>query len=281
VAENSKIGIYNRWVSEKKEWENIEELLLFLKQKKAYLFASKNCVDKRILDCGCGSGYGSKFLSGYANQVIGVDINKEVIEYCISTHKATNLSFQNIYPNHHLPFDDNDFDVVVSFQVVEHIPDVPKYLFEIKRVLKNKGVLFITTPNRRHRLLPLQRPWNPEHLREYSLKDLYKELKHVFNEVKILGVYGIREINEIEYGRVKQSPFLVYLYKPLKKALYVILPYYLISALKQMKNKASSKTLKVSQNKLDQESISKYSLNDFTVDKNTEKCLDFLAICRK
>lgn len=82
--------ITNRWVSENREWQSIEELILFLKQKKAYLFTSKHCVDKRVLDCGCGSGYGSIFLSGYANQVIGVDINEEVIDYCTSTYKGAN-----------------------------------------------------------------------------------------------------------------------------------------------------------------------------------------------
>ncbi|MFH1160287.1 MAG: class I SAM-dependent methyltransferase [bacterium] len=279
MTKYSKSDIQERWVSEKKEWKSIEDYLLFLKQKKAYQFSSEYCQDKYVLDYGCGSGYGTARLSNYAKKVIGVDISEEVIEYCTRTYRLPNLSFQKIYPNYSLPFEDKLFDVIVSFQVIEHLPNVQRYLFELKRVLKDRGTLFITTPNRVHRLLPFQKPWNPEHIREYSLRRLNKELTPVFKKVKIMGVYGTDEINAIECKRVRQTPFKAWVYQPGKRALRVVLPTSVVSFLRSLKRKAFSRSKIVPGSTVGVDLLSKYSLDDFTVEDSVDKCLDFLAIC--
>ncbi len=281
MNKSSKSDIQERWVSGKKEWKNIEEFLLFLKQKKAYQFASEYCQDKYVLDYGCGSGYGSALLSNYANKIIGVDVSEEVIDYCTRTNSLPNLLFQKIDPNYSLPFEGKLFDVIVSFQVIEHIPEVQRYLFELKRVLKDRGVLFITTPNRKHRLLPLQKPWNPEHIREYSFRRLNKELIPVFKKVKVLGVYGTDEINSIEYNRVKQTLLRAYAYNPAKKLLKAVLPRRVIESLGSLKRNIFSQVKNVSGSVLELDLPSKYSLEGFTVGNNVDICLDFFAICHK
>ena len=48
----------------------------------------------------------------------------------------------------HLPFDDNTFDVVISNHVIEHIPNQKLHIYEIYRVLKDKGILYLATPNK-------------------------------------------------------------------------------------------------------------------------------------
>ena len=237
--------------------------------------------DKYVLDYGCGRGYGAALVSNYADTIIGVDINKEVINYCNKTHSALNLSFEKIDPNYLLPFEDKFFDVIVSFQVIEHIPEVQRYLFELKRVLKDGGVLFITTPNRKHRLLPLQKPWNPEHIREYSLRLLYEELIPVFKKVKVLGVYGTEEINSIEYNRVKQTLLGAYAYKPAKKLLKAVLPSRVIEFLGSLKRNIFSQVKSVSGSVLELDLPSQYSLEGFTVGNNVDICLDFFASCHK
>jgi len=73
---------------------------------------------------------------------------------------------------------------------------------EARRVLRPGGRLVLTTPNRRLRLLPFQKPWNPEHLREYSGGSLRQVLGRHFPEVEILGIRGPDEVEAIERARV-------------------------------------------------------------------------------
>jgi SAM-dependent methyltransferase len=274
MTDNLISNIQNQWVSDKMEWKSLEEYILFLKQKKAYDFFSLYCKEKFVLDYGCGSGYGTRLLSDFAKQAIGVDISERVIDYCNRQYSAKNLLFKNISPDYSLPFEANFFDVIVSSQVIEHIPDVYRYLFELKRVLKDQGILFLTTPNKRYRLLPFQRPWNPEHLREYSMRSFKREIESVFKQVEILGVYGNNEINAIEHKRVKQKPLSIYVFGPGKKMLRTILPSSLLISLKSL-------TVKAPSIKEDVRLYSKYNLEDFTVGNDLQKSLDFVAICRK
>lgn len=282
----SKIDVEERWVTEKKKWNSIEELVLFLKHKKAYRFAEEYCKNKYVLDYGCGSGYGTALLSKSSNRIIGVDINEEIIDFCTRTYNFPNLSFQKINNNSFLPFVDKSFDVIVTFQVIEHIHKVQEYLFELKRVLKDEGILFISTPNRKYRLLPFQKPWNKEHVREYNLKGFRKELMSVFKKVEILGVYGTKEINRIEHKRARQNPVKVYFMLVGKKMLKVILPSRLFLYLKNLylKNlyqKTFLKKARISSSSQDVNLIYNYSIDDIIVGKNVGISLDFLAICYK
>ena len=267
-------------VSEKKKWSTISDYLHFLRHKKAYLYAGEFCKDKNILDYGCGNGYGAYYLSKQANKIIGIDIDKNTINSCKRNYNQKNLSFQKInsFP---LPFNDKHFDVIISFQVIEHIKIVSKYLYEIKRILKEDGVVLITTVNRKYRLLPYQMPWNPEHFREYSFKKLKNELMAFFNEIVIKGVYGKKEINAIEYRRMKKlkNPFIAYIYTPCMKILKKLLPTNITSRLEQKISREN--TEKSSQNSNIDIFINKNYIDDYTVGDNLKKSLDFLAICKK
>jgi 2-polyprenyl-3-methyl-5-hydroxy-6-metoxy-1,4-benzoquinol methylase len=253
-------------ISEKKEWTNLAHYLLFLRHKKAYLYASQYCEGKAVLDYGCGNGYGSYLLSQISDNITAVDINKAVIETCKQNYQTDNLSFQVVEPEKKTFFKDASFDVVVSFQVIEHVYDVPGYLNELKRLLKDGGVLIITTPNRKYRLYPFQKPLNPYHVREYGLRQLKKELHSVFKNVKILGINGTGEINTIEYNRVKKSllkPFLRYPVKQLIRDNFL-----------REKKKSAPKTKK--------EILSRYCVDDYLIlEENVNKGLDFLSILRK
>lgn len=269
-------GFY--FVVKKEDWKSLEEFIVFLKHQMAYQFAIKYCKGKYVLDYGCGSGYGPEILSRHANQVKGVDINEKVIDYCKKTYQIPNLSFQ-IIDSSRLPFEDRLFDVIVSFQVIEHVTNVKQYLHELKRVLRDDGILIISTPNKKWRLLPFQRPWNPNHLREYGLKGFNNELKPVFSKVEILGLYGNKEINKIERSRVKQNPLKVYIYYPGIKVMRSILPRSVIATLKKLKRQMHQQreNFKGSDTPL----LNKYSINDFTIRKDIHNCLDFIAICQK
>ena len=84
------------------------------------------------------------------------------------------------------------FDAIVSYEVIEHIPNVTLYLAEIHRLAHAPAKVFISTPNRRLRLLPFQKPWNRYHLREYAPADFAATLQRIFPRVRILGVSAPR-----------------------------------------------------------------------------------------
>jgi len=174
----------------------------------------KNCT---ILEVGCGVGYGTNFISSQF-KVVGLDISKEAIKEARKRYK--HILFV-VGDGINLPFKDEQFDAVISLQVIEHIKkkEVPKYLNEIKRVLKNYGIFILTTPNKEMRLLPFQKPWNPFHEHEYSAKELEKVLSKVFPVCYVKGIGAVEEIREIEKERVKQTVIDAYLKQPLGRIL--------------------------------------------------------------
>ena len=279
--------VQSKWTSDKKRWKNIEEYLLFLKQKKAYCFVSSYCNRKNILEYGCGSGYGAKLLAENAANITAVDMNKDVVKYCQKEYSSKNLSFEIVNPRKELPFKEKVFDIITSFQVIEHVQDVNSYLSEFYRILKDDGILFVTTPNRKYRVLPFKKPWNLEHIREYYKKDFKKELLKVFPKVEILGIYGTDEINQIEYNRVKQRPFMAYIFGPAKKYLQAPIEEVLKSILPAsveayFKSLRQQRACTVNQTKpLDVNLLNQYSLDNFSVGRNFKKSLDFIALCKK
>ena len=103
---------------------------------------------KYVLDVACGEGYGSSIMSTFANSVIGVDISEEAISHASMTYKKKNLKFlQGSVTS--LDFADGLFDVVISFETIEHLFEQNKMLEEIHRVLKSDGLLIISSPNRK------------------------------------------------------------------------------------------------------------------------------------
>jgi ubiquinone/menaquinone biosynthesis C-methylase UbiE len=115
---------------------------------KRYELVEKTVANKTVLDIACGTGYGSNILSKTAKGVIGIDISQEAIEQAKKEYSNTNIKFQQ-GDAAHIPFPDNTFDAIVSFETIEHLPKeaVEKYLGELKRVLKPDGEIYISSPD--------------------------------------------------------------------------------------------------------------------------------------
>lgn len=111
-----------------------------------YKFAAKFSKGK-ILDLGCGTGYGSKILFERGNEVYGIDISKEAINYAKRKYQGPKYICS---PAENLPFPDEFFDAITAFEVIEHIKNYEQALNEIYRVLKRGGDFFLSTPNPRH-----------------------------------------------------------------------------------------------------------------------------------
>ena len=263
----------SEWVSPKEEWKSVAEYILFLKQSKAYEYVKPYCNDKYILDYGCGTGYGVMTISEHAKGAIGVDINQQMIDYCNERYRKVNVSFKKVQAEYPLPYENGVFDIIVSFQVIEHLPNVQRYLYETKRLLKDEGLLFITTPNRKYRLLPFEKSWNPEHIREYSYKSLNDEMRRSFSEVRIFGVHGNDIVDSIERKRVYRSP--------MKHVFGIILPKSVISSIQVRRHKSTVSTIDKKQLIVGDTLLKQLSLTDFDIGEYTSRCLDIMAVCRK
>lgn len=107
-------------------------------------------ADMKILDLGTGSGYLSfSIAKKYSNiSIIGLDIVEKALE--VNRFKAKEENVQNIsfitYDGVNFPFDDNEFDMVISRYALHHFPDIQKSISEISRVIKSDGFLFISDP---------------------------------------------------------------------------------------------------------------------------------------
>ncbi len=236
----------------------------YLRHKIAYMFAEKFIKDKIVIDTACGSGYGSYHLiTSGAKKVTGTDISKKAIEYARQRYKVDNLRFE-VMDATKLNFDDDTFDVFTSFQTIEHIKNVDKFLTEIKRVLKKTGTALISTPNKITYSPNTSEPENPFHIKEYYLDEFKYLLNNYFDCVNILGVSQSQKIEKLEKSfeySIKKN-FLGFLKKLNLSFLLNIIP-------KKIRNSLRNKLNK------------NVGISDFMITElNPDKALDFMAICK-
>jgi SAM-dependent methyltransferase len=122
----------------KVDWGNFESNLIFLNKLK--LLSNK----QNIPEIGSGTGHLIKYLRDLGYNITGTEANDKFIQYakesyCIDLIKETTAN---------LNFKDCSFDVVMSFDVIEHMPRVNEHIKEIKRILKGRGVYILSTPNK-------------------------------------------------------------------------------------------------------------------------------------
>lgn len=111
-----------------------------------YLTAKEFSHGKRVLDIACGVGYGTQILMrSLPDSVIGVDISEEAIEFARAHYEVPGVKFV-VGDATALPFEDNSFDVVVSFETIEHVPSALAFLKEVRRVLCPNGTFIVSTP---------------------------------------------------------------------------------------------------------------------------------------
>jgi len=153
---------------------------------KAY-YLSQEHISGNVLEVGCGEGRGVELLAPMADNFVGIDKIHLVIEHL--QKKFPEVDFRQLVIPPFTGLNDNEFDVVVSFQVIEHIKDDLEYLREIYRVLKPGGKALITTPN-----IKMSLSRNPWHIREYTATELSDLAKRVFPKVEMNGVTGNKKV---------------------------------------------------------------------------------------
>ena len=134
----------------------------------------------RVLDAGCGSGYGTAHLASLdpTLQVVGIDHSEEALAYARAHYTEPNLRFAHgdcLAPN----FADGEFDLVVAFEVLEHLREPTGFLEQVRRVLRPSGHLLVSTPNRRY--YSEERGYdNPFHTQEYDASEFDALLEGFF-----------------------------------------------------------------------------------------------------
>lgn len=156
-----------------------------------YCMANEWASGRTVLDIACGEGYGSDLLARNAHEVTGVDISGATIEAAKVKYKRNNLRFIQGRADQ-IPCEDAYFDVVVSFETIEHHDRHDEMMSEIKRVLKPDGVLIISSPDKRYYS---DKPGynNPFHVKELyqdqfeALIKRYFGYSHFFKQKHITG----------------------------------------------------------------------------------------------
>ncbi len=145
-----------------------------------YTFAARLARGKRVLDAGCGSGYGSAELAHVADGVVGLDCAAEALEFARANYRLPNLRFEQGSCTQ-FPHPDGSFDLVVAFEVIEHLENWREFLIEARRVLEASGQLIVSTPNKLYynESRGLEGA-NPFHVHEFDFAEFQQELKSVF-----------------------------------------------------------------------------------------------------
>ena len=174
---------------------------LRLMHLRAYDEAVAHAAGRDVLDVGCNTGYGTLRFLPVANRVVGVDVSPRAIEAARQRAPDGRPEFI-VTTGFELPFPAATFDLVTSFQVLEHVPDPLAFLRELARVLQPGGTVILATPNAATRLYPGMPPWNRFHVHEYVAAELNELLRTVFPRVTVLGMFGAPELYETEIRRV-------------------------------------------------------------------------------
>ena len=153
-----------------------------------YVWAAQFARGKVILDAGCGSGYGANYLRSIgARKVIGGDFSGEAVEYAIKHYREEGLNFVRLDAQQ-LPFEDKTFDIIISFESIEHMRKYDDFIVECRRVLKDGGIFICSTPNKKTASPDSQKPRARYHIREFYPEELSDLISRHFTDVTLYGM---------------------------------------------------------------------------------------------
>lgn len=172
---------------------------ILLEHLHRYQVAAELVSGKDVLDIASGEGFGSALMADQARRVTGVDIDAKSVKHAQNRYGNDKLSFL-AGDTAEIPIEDNSFDVVVSFETIEHHDRHDEMMSEIKRVLRPDGVLIISSPDKK------TYSDIPGTTNEFHVKELYRDefvdlLRESFSHVSIYGqkvAWGSLILNETD-----------------------------------------------------------------------------------
>jgi SAM-dependent methyltransferase len=146
-----------------------EENYWFRRHEVVYRRLTGHCAGHDVLEAGCGEGYGADLIADVASSVIGLDYDELTVAHVRARYPRVDVRHGNLAA---LPLPDGSLDVVVNFQVIEHLWDQPQFVAECAKVLRPGGLLLMSTPNRITFSPGRDTPVNPFHTRELNADEL-------------------------------------------------------------------------------------------------------------
>ncbi|OMB97097.1 class I SAM-dependent methyltransferase [Mycobacterium colombiense] len=168
----------------------------FRRHEVVYQRLADRCVDADVLEAGCGEGYGADLIAGVARRVIAVDYDEAAVAHVRSRYPRVDVMQANLAQ---LPLPDASVDIVVNFQVIEHLWDQTQFVVECARVLRPSGLLLMSTPNRITFSQGRDTPINPFHTRELNAAELTQLLiDGGFTDVSVSGLFHGPRLREMD-----------------------------------------------------------------------------------
>ena len=230
------------------------------RHRAAYAFATPLADGMRVLELGCGTGYGAAELAPRTHAMLAIDRIPPDPEARECRAHFVRATFEG------LPLDTPCFDLIISFQVIEHLEDPSEYLQAIGRLLAPGGLAILTTPNAR-----TSDGENPFHVHEYTSNELSEVLARHFGGIQMHGVglsAKVAPYFEARLARIRRITAL----DPL--GLRRILPRALIEWLFAAFSKRVRRGIQSDQG------IPDAGVEDFPIGPATDECIDLLAVCR-
>jgi SAM-dependent methyltransferase len=173
-----------------------EENYWFRRHEVVYQRLAGRCADRDVLEAGCGEGYGADLIAEVARRVIGLDYDETTVAHVRARYPRVEMRHGNLAE---LPLSDCAVDVVVNFQVIEHLWNQAQFVAECFRVLRPNGVVMVSTPNRITFSPGRDTPINPFHTRELESTELTALLESAgFTVESMLGVFHGRRLAELD-----------------------------------------------------------------------------------
>jgi SAM-dependent methyltransferase len=168
----------------------------FRRHEVVYQRLTQRCAGREVLEAGCGEGYGADLIAGVARRVIALDYDEATVAHVRARYPRVEVVRGNLAD---LPLADASVDVVVNFQVIEHLWDQAQFVSECARVLRSSGLLMVSTPNRITFSPGRDTPINPFHTRELNADELTQLLVDAgFASVALSGVFHGPRLAEMD-----------------------------------------------------------------------------------
>lgn len=242
--------------------QDVTDNFVYRRSRLAYMAAAE-LVGGEVLEIGTGTGYGIEIIAPHTTRFTTLDKHRS--PKVNKLPRGVEFREAKVPP---LPFDDQTFDYVVSFQVIEHIKRDKEFVLEVYRVLKRGGRFIVTTPNR-----PMSLTRNPWHVREYTPDEL-KALLSDFASVEARGVYGNDKVMAY-YERNRESVRRIMRFDILKMQWW--LPRWLLQLPYDILNRINRRGLH-SRNRELTEGIRE---DDYDIREVGDSCFDLFYIAQK